>query len=126
MYYFRNSTQDSPIVILDSQTKTGLIKGRATCNDHFLYKVIQKDINDYCERHMIRDISINLESFNVRMAKSLIDVLKRLKKGVKEAPQIHWIYSREDFEMKQMGQYYSHLLSMDFNFMETSSSHKQN
>jgi len=118
MYYFKNSTKDSPTVILDPQTKMGLIKGRATCNDQLLYKSIQTDITDYCKKNMIQNFSISLESFNVKMAKSLLDLLKGLNDGEHEAPRIHWIYSKSDIEMKQMGKYYSCLLNMNFNFIE--------
>lgn len=118
MYYFKNLTPDSPTIILDSHSKTGLIKGKATCNDQTTYKAVYHDISEYCEKHLIENFSINLEIFNVKMAKALIDLIKVLNKGTKQAPKIHWIYSKKDVEMKQMGRYYSRLLNIEFHFME--------
>lgn len=118
MYYFRNQTKDSPMVILDSITQTGLIKGSATSDDWAFYQDFKKTMKEYCQKHSIQSFSIKLEHFNLKMAKSLLELLKDLKTEMQRDASIHWMYEKEDTEMKQMGQYYSSLLGIDFNFIE--------
>ena len=73
-------------------------------------------------QYTITNFSIELNVFNTKNAKCLMDLLNSMKQNVKKPiPKIHWIYTESDKEMKEMGKLYSQFLDMKFNFIEKSS-----
>jgi hypothetical protein len=113
MDYFRKATATSPLVMMDSKTKTALISGIATCEDISLYALALADIKYLMKNYDIHDLSINLKVFNTKAAKYLLDLLRYIKDGKSKAQtMVHWYHDEEDVEMQEMAQDYSALLEM--------------
>lgn len=112
MDYFRKSTNTSPMVMMDSKTKSVLISGSSLCRDVTIYASVINDMITQFDRFDYKDLNIKLDVFNTIAAKSLIDLLKSFKFNSK-APAIHWYFDKEDREMKDMANDYSELLEME-------------
>lgn len=113
MDYFKKATKTLPAIIMDSGTKSALIKGVSIEEDWATYEQIMNEIKFQLNQSSYTDFNIQLKVFNPKTAKLLIDLLKSIKLS-KPSLLIHWIYSNEDEEMKEMGQDYSDLLEMNF------------
>ncbi|MEP1033722.1 SiaC family regulatory phosphoprotein [Ekhidna sp.] len=114
MDYFRKGTDILPAVIMDSGSKSALIKGVSLCEDISICQQIAIDIKQKFERTPYTDLNIQLSVFNTKAAKLLFEVFKSIKKN-RPSLNVHWLYDQKDEEMKEMGMDYSELLEMDFN-----------
>ncbi|SNT12914.1 protein of unknown function [Ekhidna lutea] len=115
MDYFRKATATSPAVIMDAQYQSVLIKGSSTCINMDEYGSVLKVIQVQLNRGNYSDVNIKLSHFNTRAAKALLLLFKSIKTSNKSIA-INWVYDKSNEEMKQMGQDYSDLLEMEFNF----------
>ncbi len=113
MDYFRKGTNTLPAIIMDSGTKSALIKGVSISDDLAVYNEMGHDIKHNIQTAPYTDLNIQLTVFNTKAAKLLIELLKSIKK-MRPSLNIHWIYDQKDIEMKEMGMDYSELLEMDF------------
>lgn len=111
MDYFKKATMTLPAIIMDSRTKSALIKGVSLEEDWATYQQIMIEIQHQLNQSTYTDFNIQLRVFNTKTAKLLIDLFRVIKKN-KSSLLIHWIYNTE--EMKEMGQDYCDLLDMDF------------
>ncbi len=114
MDYFKKATSTTPAIIMDSSSKSVLIKGVSICPDISTCTSFADDILDNLNKSTYTDLNIQLKLFNPFTAKSLIALFKSIKKG-KPSLMIHWLYEKQDEEMREMGQDYSELLEMEFN-----------
>jgi len=118
MYYFKKSTTTSPTIIMDSLSRTALIKGVSLCTDDREIKSTLLEVKSQLDRYHYANLSIQLKSFNTKMANSLLYLLKGLKEEEhKSMPVINWFYEESDTEMRQMGEDYSELLEIKFNLL---------
>ncbi|WP_436517443.1 SiaC family regulatory phosphoprotein [Ekhidna sp. To15] len=113
MDYFRKGSDILPAVIMDSGSKSALIKGVSLCEDLKICKQMAMDIKQNIERTPYTDLNIQLSVFNTKAARLLFDVFRAVKK-YRPSLNIHWLYDQTDVEMKEMGMDYSELLEMDF------------
>ncbi|WP_420318067.1 SiaC family regulatory phosphoprotein [Ekhidna sp.] len=113
MDYFLKATRTTPAIIMDSNSKSALIKGVALSNDWSFHQQLILDISKQLQNSNYNDLNIQLKVFNIKAAKFLIEVLKTIKDC--ESPiNIHWLYDKEDLEMLEMGKDYGKLLGMKF------------
>ena len=113
MHYFRKGSEILPAVIMDSSSKSALIKGVSLCEDVSICRQLALDIKRNIEQTPYTDLNIQLSVFNTKAAKLLLDVFRVIKRK-RPSLNIHWLYDRSDEEMKEMGMDYSELLEMDF------------
>ena len=113
MDYFRKGTDLLPAVIMDSGSKSALIKGVSLCEDVSICRDLALDITRNIEQTPYTDLNIQLSVFNVKAAKLLLDVF-RIIKIKRPTLNVHWLYDLKDVEMKEMGLDYSELLEMEF------------
>lgn len=113
MDYFRKGTDTLPAIIMDSGTKSALIKGVSTSNDLAIYNQLGSDIQRNIKTAPYTDLNIQLTVFNTKTAKLLLELLKSIKQ-IRPSLNIHWIHDKKDEEMMEMGMDYSELLEMDF------------
>ncbi|MEO9482066.1 MAG: SiaC family regulatory phosphoprotein [Ekhidna sp.] len=113
MDYFRKATDISPTVIMDSGTKSALIKGVSISEDLTMSTQLAQDIKQNIERTIYTDFNVHLTVFNTKTARLLFEVFRTIKQN-QPSLIIHWFYESKDEEMKEMGIDYSELLEMDF------------
>ncbi|WP_462248071.1 SiaC family regulatory phosphoprotein [Ekhidna sp.] len=113
MDYFRKGTNTLPAIIMDSGTKSALIKGVSISDDKNIYSQLALDIENNLIRTPYTDLNIQLSVFNTKAAKLLLDVFYVIKKK-RPSLNVHWIHDQKDVEMKEMGMDYSELLDMEF------------
>ncbi|WP_425392531.1 SiaC family regulatory phosphoprotein [Ekhidna sp.] len=119
MDYFKKATQTSPAVMMDAKTRSALISGVCTCSDLTAYSQVITDMKSKLESFPFIDLNIKLKVFNVRAAKSLLDLLKSIKAGLgHNHTTIHWYYEKDDLEMKEMANDYSELLELEFDISD--------
>ena len=113
MDYFRKATKLSPIVLMDSKTKSALISGNSLCTDASAYAEVVKNIKNQLEYSNYKYFNIRLNVFNLQAAKSLLELLRVLKTNSKKGiTSVHWLCDSLDTEMKEMIHDYSELLDM--------------
>lgn len=117
MDYFRKATSTSPVVMMDSKTKSALISGSSLCRDITVYASVIKEMIEQFDKFDYSDLNIKLDVFNTMAAKSLLELLKSFKFNSK-APSIHWYFNNKDEEMKEMANDYSELLEMEFDISD--------
>lgn len=116
MDYFRKATETSPTVIMDSHSKSVLIKGNSICRNRNAYERETNAIKRKLEKSDYTDVNIKLDVFDMQTAKSLLDLFKSIKNNKRKiTTAIHWLCESADEEMRQMGRDYSELLEMEFN-----------
>lgn len=113
MDYFRKATKILPAVIMDSGTKSALIKGVSICDDYSTCQQLALDIKENIEQRPYTDLNIKLSVFNTKSAKMLLDIFRTIKQK-RPSLIVHWLYDKKDKEMKEMGMDYSELLEMEF------------
>jgi len=113
MDYYRKATASLPAVIMDSGTKSALIRGAYLSEDTESYLELAKDIQKNIERTPYTDLNIQLSVFNVKAAKLLLEVFRTIKIK-RPSLTVHWLHDQKDDEMREMGMDYSDLLEMNF------------
>lgn len=113
MDYFNKATDTLPAVIMDSGTKSALIKGVSLCEDVQVCHEMALEIKHNIEKTPYTDLNIQLSVFNTKAAKFLLEIFKTIKKA-RPSLMVHWLYDQKDEEMKEMGMDYSELLEMEF------------
>ncbi len=102
-----------PAIIMDSSTKSALVKGISISDDWSSYQQILTEIKQNLQRRIYNDFNFQLKVFNTKSAKLLLEIFREIKKS-KHPISIHWLYDQKDAEMREMGMDYSELLGMDF------------
>ncbi|MEO1254799.1 MAG: SiaC family regulatory phosphoprotein [Bacteroidota bacterium] len=114
MDYFRKATPTSPAVIMDSRLKSILISGKSICRSKNSYSEVVDKILQNLESSSYTDLNIKLNAFNVPAAKSLLALLRGIKRSTHK-PSINWVCNAKDQEMMEMGKNFSELLDMKIN-----------
>ena len=116
------STKKTPNVLLDPSGKIR-IGGRSIPEDASkFYDNILNWVLDYC--HTPSDsttVDIELEYFNSGSAKFVMQILRELSELLAEGKdlKVNWYYEEGDDDILERGEYYSSLLDLEINFIET-------
>jgi hypothetical protein len=116
------STKKTPNVLLDPSGRIR-IGGRSIPEDASkFYDNILNWVLDYC--HTPSDstvVDIELEYFNSGSAKFVMQILRELSELLAEGRdlKVNWYYEEGDDDILERGEYYSSLLDLEINFIET-------
>ena len=116
------STKRTPNVLLDPSGRIR-IGGRSIPEDATkFYDNILNWVLDYC--HTPSDstvVDIELEYFNSGSAKFVMQILRELSELIVEGRdlKVNWYYEEGDDDILERGEYYSSILDLEINFIET-------
>ncbi len=116
------STRKTPNVLLDPSGRIR-IGGRSIPEDASkFYDNILNWVLDYC--HTPSDstvVDIELEYFNSGSAKFVMQILRELSELLTEGKdlKVNWYYEEGDDDILERGEYYSSILDLEINFIET-------
>ena len=116
------STKKTPNVLLDPSGRIR-IGGRSIPEDASkFYDDILNWVLDYC--HTPSDstvVDIELEYFNSGSAKFVMQILRELSELLAEGRdlKVNWYYEEGDDDILERGEYYSSILDLEINFIET-------
>jgi hypothetical protein len=116
------STKKTPNVLLDPSGRIR-IGGRSIPEDASkFYDNILNWVLDYCNTpsdHTVVDIE--LEYFNSGSAKFVMQILRELSELLTEGKElkVNWYYEEGDDDILERGEYYSSILDLEINFIET-------
>jgi hypothetical protein len=116
------STRKTPNVLLDPSGRIR-IGGRSIPEDASkFYDNILNWVLDYC--HTPSDstvVDIELEYFNSGSAKFVMQILRELSELLAEGRdlKVNWYYEEGDDDILERGEYYSSILDLEINFIET-------
>lgn len=116
------STKRTPNVLLDPSGRIR-IGGRSIPEDASkFYDNILNWVLDYC--HTPSDstvVDIELEYFNSGSAKFVMQILRELSELLVEGKdlKVNWYYEEGDDDILERGEYYSSILDLEINFIET-------
>lgn len=116
------STKRTPNVLLDPSGRIR-IGGRSIPEDASkFYDHILNWVLDYC--HTPSDstvVDIELEYFNSGSAKFVMQILRELSELLAEGRdlKVNWYYEEGDDDILERGEYYSSILDLEINFIET-------
>ena len=116
------STKKTPNVLLDPSGRIR-IGGRSIPEDASkFYDNILNWVLDYC--HTPSDttvVDIELEYFNSGSAKFVMQILRELSELLADGRElkVNWYYEEGDDDILERGEYYSSILDLEINFIET-------
>lgn len=118
----KEPTKTTPFIRLDS--KQGLIefKGKMIPEDSSsLFDPIIQWIDEYTNQPSKRtEFNIQLEYFNTRSSKYLLDIFRKLENIYKKHYEIiiNWICESDDFDMIEAGEDYQAIIDIPINIIE--------
>jgi len=117
-----DSTKKTPQVLLDPEGKIR-IGGRSIPEDASkFYDFILNWVMEYLENPKDKTtVDIELEYFNSGSAKYVMQILRELSELHTKTKdlQVNWYYEEGDDDILERGEYYSSILELDINFIET-------
>jgi len=115
-------THKTPKIFADPQMGKIEIIGRSNPENSTKF---YKPLIDWLDKYVDSDIgnikiTIDLEHYNTSSSKSLMDVLKRLKKLNKcsRDVSVNWYYEEDDEEMLEAAETYESMTDMEFNIIK--------
>jgi hypothetical protein len=116
------STKKTPNVLLDPSGRIR-IGGRSIPEDASkFYDNILNWVLDYCNSPSDSTVvDIELEYFNSGSAKFVMQILRELSELLSEGRdlKVNWYYEEGDDDILERGEYYSSILDLEINFIET-------
>jgi hypothetical protein len=104
--------EDTPEVIIDPAGRRLSIAGRSLPEDVALfYQPVLNWLNEAPEGALV--IEVKLEYFNTASSKILLDIFMLAEDKFAET-KIVWHYDQDDDDMKEAGEEYQDLVSVDF------------
>jgi hypothetical protein len=117
-----DSTKKTPEVLLDPDGKIR-IGGRSIPEDASkFYDFILNWVLEYVESPKdSTTVDIELEYFNSGSAKYVMQILRELSElhSSNRDLQVNWYYEEGDDDILERGEYYSSILDLEINFIET-------
>jgi hypothetical protein len=117
-----DSTKKTPEVLLDPDGKIR-IGGRSIPEDASkFYDFILNWVLEYINTPKdLTTVDIELEYFNSGSAKYVMQILRELSELVTNGRdlKVNWYYEEGDDDILERGEYYSSILDLDINFIET-------
>ncbi len=120
--FIREQSSNTPGIVLK---KEGYIRisGRSIHeNPETFFEPLVMWVEDYMKEPAdVTTVDIELEYFNSSSAKYILTMLQVLSAVEKEGKKlrINWSYEQGDDDILERGQYYSSVLGIPFNFIET-------
>ena len=115
-------TKKTPMVMLDPAGKIR-IGGRSIPEDASkFYDVILNWVLEYVGSPKdSTTVDIELEYFNSGSAKFVMQILRELSELIHNGKElkVNWYYEEGDDDILERGEYYSSILDLDINFIET-------
>jgi hypothetical protein len=104
--------EDTPEIIIDPSAKRLSISGRSLPEDVALF---YKPVIDWLTNSPVEglNIEVKLEYFNTASSKILLDIFMLTEEKIADA-RITWLYDGEDDDMKEAGEEYQELVTIDF------------
>ena len=116
------SSRKTPAVLLDPDGKVR-IGGRSIPEDASkFYDFILNWVMEYVTTPKdITTVDIELEYFNSGSAKFVMQILRELSElnAMGKVLKVNWYYEEGDDDILERGEYYSSILDLDINFIET-------
>ncbi len=122
--FYLEPTKVTPMVVLDHQNGIFELKGVSSPeNSTGFYQQVIWQLDEFINKNP-RDLTANLSFlyFNTSSSKCLFDLLKRCArlKSAGADLTINWFYDEMDDDMKEVGEDFSDILNIPFNFIEES------
>ncbi len=116
------ATDTTPRVILDKDKSEFLIEGKTLPeNVNGFYEKIKDWLNKYIENPNDETIlEVKLEYINTASSKALFSIFMKLEKIIEKGKpaKIIWHYADDDEDMKDVGEEYSEVIKVPFEFVE--------
>lgn len=112
----------SPKVIFNPEQNKLEISGRSVLiNVEEFYRPLLNWLDEYIEQHVngCIEFTFDLEYFNLATSKRLLFFLFKLHEASKRGGEVkvNWYYPNNDLDVLEMGQDFSKMLHMPFNFI---------
>jgi hypothetical protein len=111
-----NSTEDTPKVIFDHNSKVFEISGRSLPEDVVVfYQPVIKWLEEFAANPFQGfELSFKLEYFNTASSKLILDILLKLEEVNESGTpvKVKWYYLPSDSDMKEAGEEYSEIVSI--------------
>lgn len=117
------ATPKTPYLLLDSKTKTIVIKGRSIPENTVQFYTPVLNTLDKWIAEKVKDkitVSVKLEYFNTSSSKCILDIFKKLQELSKNGAEIDvtWMYEKDDEDMMEAGQDYQTIVGIQFKMVE--------
>ncbi len=118
----KEPTKTTPFVRLDSESGLIEFKGKMIPEDSsLLFDPIIQWLDEYTHKPSQRtELNIQLEYFNTRSSKYLLDIFRKLEYIYNKQYEIiiNWICESDDFDMIEAGEDYQAIVNIPFNIIE--------
>jgi outer membrane translocation and assembly module TamA len=112
-------TSETPTIEFNPSKGNLLIEGRSIPENSIdFFAPLMDALEGYNTPPSSFIIDFKLEYFNTSSSKCILDVLRKLQSSQSEetAVTINWHYDEDDDEILEIGQDYSHIIEIPFNF----------
>ncbi len=117
-------SERTPFVSADFSAGTFSFEGRSLPEDpaNFYRKIYESLVSYYREPCDVTTFNFKFEYINSGSVKSLLDFFTFIRKKFNEGYKciVNWHYEEDDKNILELGQYFSSLFKIPFNFVETS------
>lgn len=122
MKYLIEPTRNTPFVNFDYNSGILELKGISSPENSLeFYNPVFKAVDKYKELGKNQlEVNMALEYFNTSSSKCIYQIFKGIKR-LSEAGSsvvINWMYDSDDEDMREVGEDYSDILGLEFNYLE--------
>ena len=122
MKYLIEPTRNTPFINFDYGSGILELKGVSSPENSLeFYNPVFKAVDKYREMGMENlEVNMALEYFNTSSSKCLYQIFKGIKRIADggRSVVINWMYDIDDEDMREVGEDYSDILGLEFNYME--------
>ena len=121
--YYKESTEETPIVSLNSEKGVLLIDGNceSETTEEFFSNITDWIINYSKNPQETTTLTINLGGINISSSKYLLNIIYQLEELHKKKfkVRIRWVYKNGEDGNYELGKDYNEMVSIPFEFIET-------
>ena len=122
MKYLIEPTRNTPYVNFDYNSGILELKGISSPENSLeFYNPVFKAVDQYKELGKNQlEVNMALEYFNTSSSKCIYQIFKGIKR-ISESGRsvvINWMYDSDDEDMREVGEDYSDILGLEFNYLE--------
>lgn len=117
-----DKTEKTPEVVVDYNENRISIKGVCTPeNPTLFFEPVYREIVEYKREKSELLFDIHLQYFNTGASKCIVSLLMEAAKYENEfqKTKVNWIYDKGDDELMEVGQEFSAITRLEFNYIET-------
>lgn len=122
MKYLIEPTRNTPFVNFDYASGLLELKGVSSPENSLeFYNPVFQAVDKYRELGMQSlEVNMALEYFNTSSSKCLYQIFKGIKRIAEggRSVVINWMYDTDDEDMREVGEDYSDILGLEFNYLE--------